>query len=298
MQTDTAFMFGATLDREGYAYVLLGSDEDSFIIGITSLAMIDGCLRFSNAGLKCQFHADATFKFSDIGYSVVTCGFTDKARAYQVGAFFVVSRRTAHEYTECFRSFAALVRDLRGISLQVDTVMGNAEDAQYLGLEAVAVFAGATKLMCYFHVLYNVRKTIQHLPIKTRMLVLASIVDMHFTVDSDDYEACRQCVLLKWRSTPLLSSFSAYFESQWLTGRYWRWQAYHTPGGYASTNIPCENLNGALKLFMQRRRHHMRRLLVRICDFIESITPVLPTTMDYSPKATNNGVSDFHQREP
>lgn len=37
------------------------------------------------------FHTDATFKLSDVGYSVVTCGFSDSNRRYYLAAVFVVS---------------------------------------------------------------------------------------------------------------------------------------------------------------------------------------------------------------
>jgi hypothetical protein len=150
IKPNTSFLFGASLDSDGFTYVGSGSDEDSFIIGVTSMALIDGCIRFSSEGLHAQFHADATFKLSDIGYPVITCGFTDKTRAYQVGATFVVNRRTAHEYAECFRSFAAIVHELRRFSLHVDAVMGDAEYAQLLGFESVPVFARSKKLMFFF----------------------------------------------------------------------------------------------------------------------------------------------------
>ncbi|EGZ21645.1 hypothetical protein PHYSODRAFT_400381, partial [Phytophthora sojae] len=219
----------------------LWSNEDPFIIGITSLAIIDGCLRFANSGSNCQFHADATFKLSGIGYPVVTCGFTDKARAYQVGAFFVVS----HEYTECFRSFVELIREVRGVSLQVDT-RGRRP------IHRSRVCFGVCG--CFFHVLYYVRKRIQHLPTKIRMMVMSLIVDMHYATGLLDFELCIDHELQKWKGTTHLKEFATYFDSQWRKGWYWRWQTYHTPAGYVSTNNPCENLNGAIKLFLQRRR--------------------------------------------
>lgn len=178
MSFSTAVLFGAKLDGEGYDYVGIGPDEDSFILGISPLSTIDACLRFSKNCAYCQFHADATFKVNDTGYPVITCGFTDKARAYQVGAFFVVSRRTVHEYTECFRGFVGFVLDHRGATPQVSVVMGDAEDPQYSAFGSLPTFSGAKMLMCFFHVLKNMRKGVQHLPIKDRMQVMTSIVEM------------------------------------------------------------------------------------------------------------------------
>lgn len=59
---------GNRSDNDDYAYVGSGEDDDPFILGITSLAMIDGSLLFGSASTFTLFHADATFKLSDIGY--------------------------------------------------------------------------------------------------------------------------------------------------------------------------------------------------------------------------------------
>jgi hypothetical protein len=79
------------------------------------------------------------------------------------------------------------VRKLRGVSLQVDGVMGDAESAQFLGL-SVPAFAESKTLMCFFHVLYNVRIRVQHLPMKSRLMIMASIVDMHFAKSLQDFK--------------------------------------------------------------------------------------------------------------
>ncbi|EGZ13959.1 hypothetical protein PHYSODRAFT_421690, partial [Phytophthora sojae] len=244
---ETAFVFGAKLNVDGMTYVGSGDDNDPFIVGVTSLAIFDSCIRFSTGDARVLFHADATFKLSDIGYPVITCGFTDQARRYQVGAFFVVSRRAEHEYTECFRAFVELVRSLRGISIRCDFTMSDAEDSQFLALQNVPTFQHATKLMCFFHVLYNVRKRTQHLPLDDRKKLMIAIMDMHFSRSLTEYEYCRDVSLAEWKETTHLTEFAEYFDQQWLKGRYWRWQVFHTPEGYATTTNPCENLNGGLK---------------------------------------------------
>ncbi|KAG6967572.1 hypothetical protein JG688_00006240 [Phytophthora aleatoria] len=95
----SGFMFGPKLDSDGHTYVGSGEDDDPFIIGVTSLALVDTCLQSSRSGKFVQFHADATLKVSDLGYPVITCGITDKDRSYYVGAIFVVSQQTENEYT-------------------------------------------------------------------------------------------------------------------------------------------------------------------------------------------------------
>lgn len=79
-----AFLFGATEDEEGYTYVGCGDGNDSFIVGVTSLALLDNCIKYASPDRYTMFHIDATFKLSDLVYAVITCGFTDSARSYQL----------------------------------------------------------------------------------------------------------------------------------------------------------------------------------------------------------------------
>ncbi|KAE9147608.1 hypothetical protein PF002_g19111 [Phytophthora fragariae] len=276
-----AFLFGHKFDKDGFAYVGSGEDDDPFIIGITSLAMIDSALKFASTSTFTMFHADATFKLSDIGYPVISCGFTDQARSYQLGALFIVSRRSAYEYGECFRSFAQLVRSLRGRELRIDANMGDAEDAQFLALSSLPEFAEANVLMCFFHVLYNVRKKTQQFLPADRYTVMRSIMDMHYCSSQHEYDLCKKAELAKWRESTHLQAFAKYFEDEWIKGRFWRWQVYHTPQGYATTNNPCETFNAVIKAFVQRRRFHMRLLLQKLVDLIETLGPKQPVTSDY-----------------
>ncbi|GMF39444.1 unnamed protein product [Phytophthora fragariaefolia] len=127
---------------DGHAYVGRGDDDDPFIVGITSLKLIDNILKFGSRDRFALFHADATFKLSDIGYPVISCGFTDPSRSYQLAALFIVSRRTSVDYGHCFRSFADNVYQIRGLWLFISAVMGGAEDAQANALIAIPELLG------------------------------------------------------------------------------------------------------------------------------------------------------------
>ena len=54
-------------------------------------------------------------------------------------------------------------------------------------------------------------------------------------------------VLNKWESIPDLMTFKVYFEQQWLNSAFNKWQIYHTPPGFASTNNPDESFNKGFK---------------------------------------------------
>lgn len=123
------FIFGTSQDTDGYPHVSSGDPDDPFLLGISSVRLIDDCLKFMARGKFVVFHADGTFKLSDIGHPVISCEFTDQKRSYQVAPLFVASRRTACDYAQCFGALARLFKEVRGKSIQVDAIMGDVEDA-------------------------------------------------------------------------------------------------------------------------------------------------------------------------
>jgi hypothetical protein len=267
---DAAFLFGYKTDLKGNVYVGKGENDDPFIIGITSLLLIGNFLKFASSDRFSLFHADATFKMSDIGYPVITCGFPDQTRSYQVGTIFVVSRCTAVEYGHCFRSFAKLVHRVRGQSLHISAVMGDAEDAQANAFVGIPKFSSANVLFPRHIQCTQAYSTLSDQELK---VVMTSIMDMHFCQSSSEFVTCKERELQRWRAMESLHDFAEYFEKQWLLGRFWRWQVFDSPSGYATTNNACETFDAQLKYFLQQRRYHMRLLLQKFCDFVGTIPP-------------------------
>lgn len=283
---EKAFVFGPRLDGNGAPLVASGYDEDPFILGVTSLAFLENALRYSRYSRFAIFHTDATFKLSDVSYPVITCGFSDAARSYQLVGFFVVSQRTQRDYRMCFSSLLELCGRLRGQPLRADATMGDADDAQYLGFQDVPAFATSAPLMYYFHVLYNVRKRTLHLAVELRVMIMRSIDDMHYTTSIEAFRRVASAELKRWLQFPELKGFSEYFAKEWLSGRFWRWQIFHSPPVCAVTNNPCEVYNSTIKGYTRRERFHMTKLLVKMCDLIEVFKPSAPVRADYSPKPT------------
>ncbi|OWZ11014.1 hypothetical protein PHMEG_00016026 [Phytophthora megakarya] len=85
-----AFSFGYQDDENGHVYMGNGTDEDWFVVGVTSIALVHACIEYASEGRFTLFHA--TFKLSNLGYRMITCEFLDAERKYQLGAIFVVSR--------------------------------------------------------------------------------------------------------------------------------------------------------------------------------------------------------------
>ncbi|EGZ23417.1 hypothetical protein PHYSODRAFT_487673 [Phytophthora sojae] len=98
--------------------------------------------------------------------------------------------------------------------------MGDAEDAQLNGFQQIAEFNSATYLLCFFHVLYNVRNRTRHLSPNHRKAVTEGIMRIHYTADMNTYYEEKEKVLDEWKMVPQLTSFVAYFTNQWLENRY------------------------------------------------------------------------------
>ncbi|KAE9000801.1 hypothetical protein PR001_g18692 [Phytophthora rubi] len=64
------------------------------------------------------------------------------------------------------------------------------------------------------------------------------IVKMHYAENMNTYYKLKDEVLADWKKVPQSKEFTKYFSEEWLDGRYWRWQVFHTPVGYATTNNP------------------------------------------------------------
>ncbi|ETI56321.1 hypothetical protein F443_01071 [Phytophthora nicotianae P1569] len=67
---------------------------------------------------------------------------------------------------------------------------------------------------------------------------------------------------------------------QWLDSRFWRWQAFHSPTGFATTNNPCETFNALLKKYTGRRRFYVQRLLRVTMTVIEDAPKRTPITQN------------------
>jgi len=75
--------------------------------------------------------------------------------------------------------------------------------------------------------------------------------------------------LAKCRTIQNLASFADYFDQQWICGHFWRYQTYHSPTTYASTNNACEAFNARLKSFTGRKALDTVALLTKLRKIIK-----------------------------
>ncbi|TMW63323.1 hypothetical protein Poli38472_002264 [Pythium oligandrum] len=278
VEENTPLIFGAEDDEEGCARVGEGDGKDPFLLGVTTPALVNASIKFANKGPDAVFHMDATYKLSDLGYRTVTCGFTDAARSYQLAAIIVISTQTADDYESCLKALVKIFKRVQpGVSLKILRFMGDGDHAHFNAMKKVPEFSSASYLMCFFHVLYNVRKKTRHLTDVLRRIIMDGIVEMHYAASESEYEELKQSVLVWWWSFSPLRDFVRYFQKQWLEGKFNRWQIWHTSYGLPTTNNPCETFNATLKVYSGRRRQHMQRLLEMFFKVVKHAKKLEPT---------------------
>ncbi|DAZ97052.1 TPA: hypothetical protein N0F65_012921 [Lagenidium giganteum] len=158
-------------------------------------------------------HVDATFKLTKKGFPVIVVGVSDANRAFH----YLLHLGFGNTFLR--RHFEISTQHIKPLLEELQS--SNADDAQHNA--AVEVFGlETTHLMCYFH----------------------------YTFSSEEFAATRDSVLAQWMSKPALRPFAMYFHKQWLSGRYQKWQCYHTahePSPLATTNNLTEKFNKELK---------------------------------------------------
>ncbi|ETP27147.1 hypothetical protein F441_00313, partial [Phytophthora nicotianae CJ01A1] len=293
------FSFGWKRDGRGKPDVGNGSDEKPFLVGLTTKRLLLNAARDPEAFV---FHMDATFKLNQVGYPVIVCGISDKCRSFHLMALFITSQRLEDIYatvlTELRRIFASVSG---GRQLVVKFVMADAEAAQQN--KVVRVFGADCEfvyLMCFYHVMAKVHEKLKSVPDRLRDQVMADVYDLHFAASQDVYDEQVKPILTSWSDEEQMVWIRGYFERTWVTSAFWRWQCFHTPSGYATTNNPVEQFNRLIKCdYTLRTKHKIGTLIQLLADCCghQSVTPRI---FKESPEATqqlNARVKDFRRRD-
>ena len=131
---------------------------------------------------------------------------------------------------------------------------------------------GLKILMCWYHLLYNVRKHESLKPVSQVLkdMVLTDLTRLHYCLEYE-YEIYKKIVLEKWRSHPELKEFVTYVIPQWFEGTFVNWQIFKSPPGFATTNNPMESFNKIIKA--QFTNYEEQPLLQFIHILIQHVIP-------------------------
>eukprot|EP00644_Phytophthora_capsici_P000870 jgi/Phyca11/108898/e_gw1.16.660.1 len=235
-----AFSFGWDVERDGAFVVGNGSDGKPFLVGFTTKALLRQADRDPSTFI---FHVDATYKANQVGYPLIVIGITDVARRFHLLCIFVTSQQQQEHFAKVFAALRWIYRKVVGTPLRVHFVMGDADMAQYNALASVFSDYKYIHLMCYYHVIAKVVDRLKGFSNELSSTVLQDVYDMHYSRSSEELTTIRTAVEFRWQSNPLLQSFHAYFKRVWMNERFFRWQCFRTPPGFATTNNPVEQFN-------------------------------------------------------
>ncbi|OWZ11619.1 hypothetical protein PHMEG_00015330 [Phytophthora megakarya] len=237
-------------DADGKPIVGNGSDTNPFVVGVSTKKLLRQADRDPATFI---LHLDATYKLTQAGYPVIVVGLSDRARHFHPLAIFIVSQQKQPQYTEVLQLLQRAFVAVTNKPLRVQYVMGDADIAQWNALHDV-FGADVCFLMCYFHVAKKVFEKTRSLTPHVAASVMKDLHTLHFTFSQDENFVKLDGIQMCWALVPQLSEFSSYFAKVWLNRRVSRWQCYHTPSGFATTNNPCETYNAALKRDVTLRR--------------------------------------------
>ncbi|ETP31919.1 hypothetical protein F442_19270 [Phytophthora nicotianae P10297] len=180
-----AFMFGWDLDVDGKPVVGNGSDNNPFLVGITSKTLL---VRLGRDPGTYILHVDATFKLNQVSYPVLVLGMSDKRRRFHLTAMVIVSQIVEDMYTKAFAALKRVYTAVTGKQLMVYYVMGDAYDAQYNAIgNTVGEGQPFVYLMCFFHVMKNVNDRLKSVEDMLANRVRKDIYDLHFAASLQDF---------------------------------------------------------------------------------------------------------------
>jgi hypothetical protein len=260
-----AFAFGFSTDLNGTPSLALGSEERPVVIGFSSKRLLRNLTHAGDHVL----HIDATFKLNTARFPAIVLGVSDVRRQFHPVAFFITSDLRHTQIEEVVRSTLRQYQVVTGSAASVRYVMSDADVAQRNAIELVVaqelgIGCRPVFLMCFFHVMQNVKKHIASVPVSARPLILKHVYRLHYARTQTDLDRRIASAVHVWKQHPGCRGFERYFSQQWLTGRFTQWQCLSTPPGFAKTNNPLEQFNKEIK------RDYSLRSLVSVNSLAQS----------------------------
>ncbi|RLN95076.1 hypothetical protein BBJ28_00012328 [Nothophytophthora sp. Chile5] len=251
------FGFAFSTDERGKPTLSRGIAQRPVVVGFTTKTMLRNLAYVNDHVL----HVDATFRLNTAGFPSVIFGVSDMRRQFHSVAFFILSdiRQLQPEtvFLETFKMYQMVTENVTSIGY----AMADADVAKRNALEVVVTqelkqAVPPVYLMCFFHVMQNVRKYIASVPPALHRKIHKQVYRIHYARSELDLDRRISEAVSEWKSDPTLRDFERRFSQQWLAGRFTRWQCLATPDGFAKTNNRVEQFNKEIK-----RDYSLRSLL-------------------------------------
>jgi hypothetical protein len=256
------FIFGCSLQLNGLPVIGDGSDDDRFYVGFTTKSLLQRFGMASAGNRPTLVHADCTFKLTTTNFPLMTIGISDCNGTFHLLGVALVSQRDGDMWEQAFRGLSEAYTTVTGEDMLPTFMMSDADNAQLNGCRAV--FPDSTPLMCYFHVVKNCKDHLGGISTRKSARIMGDIARIHYSRSVPEMSSVYEQSVSSWLSDSETSSFARYFQAQWGSPPFHRWQQAHLPRAYSSTNNPCEYYNKDIKRTYTRRRKEKVPVVVGI----------------------------------
>jgi hypothetical protein len=187
----------------------------------------------------CKQYIIYIYKICERNYPVLVFGLSDKAGQFFPICCAIMSHETTEDFKKFYETLGLLCQELE-VPVNVKYIM---QDGCAASKNAAYSYFGENIqiLMCYFHVIKNVKERLKSNEKKDDKFIDTIIKDiryLHFTTNKFEYAIYEKKFFNKWISIGL-ASFKEYFNDQWCK-KFHNWKIYNSPHGFASTNNPVE----------------------------------------------------------
>lgn len=222
-----------------YVFAFEHSNEDEerfFRFVVSTKRLLKHC---AHAHLLC---VDATYKVNWMGFPFLVIGTVDRAKKFHPLCFALCTSETEADYAFVFQALTNSIKSLFDIDFSPKILIADGSFAIRNAFENS--FADILlMIMCYPHVLRNVRKRPLNNAKKNRTPIMHDIHLMHLAPSAQIFNGMAQLFLKKWAKEE--KEFCDYFEETWLGSRR-NW--YESASNYSpSHNNHVEGYNQAIK---------------------------------------------------
>ncbi|ETM38996.1 hypothetical protein L914_14806 [Phytophthora nicotianae] len=180
MDDTTAFAFGFDLDHKNEPILGRVEGDDPLIVGFATKSII----RRLDSSANFMLHLDATFKLNSKGYPVIVMGLSDMWRQFHHICLFLASDLKQPQWESVLRAAITIYQRISGHPPYISFVMMDADSAQRSAFKVVALQMlrmdqQPTYIMCFFHVMINLRKRVIKFTEQDKSIVYRYIYRIH-----------------------------------------------------------------------------------------------------------------------
>uniref|UniRef100_A0A914Q532 SWIM-type domain-containing protein n=1 Tax=Panagrolaimus davidi TaxID=227884 RepID=A0A914Q532_9BILA len=213
--------------------------------------------------------ADVTFKITWMGFPLMVTGFSDVNRKFHITSISIISSENSATYKEVFSKIKHFKQDFEYIP---EYLMG--DGAASFTKAMLEIFGDKNRLMCYFHVLEQIKPKIKSFPQSHQSIILRDIHLLKRAFSPAEFTAASKLMIESWQKAGISSTFIGYVKKQWLDGTLKNW--FTGCSDFGSTNNGVEKKNCSIKdTVTLRKRLTVRQLFEKLLVAMEvySLSP-------------------------